>query len=270
MDLSKVKLIVSDMDGTLLNSHEEPSNLFFEQFKKLKELGVHFIAASGRQFDSIAHKLSPIKDEITIIGENGGVAKRNGELLHLQTMDRRIVSEVIPTLRKIKDTLIILCGKNSAFVETKDQKLINIFKEYYNTYEIVEDLTQVVDRASTIKIALYHPISSEEYIYPKVKLFEKEILLKISGKNWVDLSSLTCNKGKALKVVQDRMNISSEQTVVFGDYLNDIEMLQCAKYSFAMKNAHSEVKLIAKYETDSNNDLGVEKVIAQIIEAKSK
>lgn len=270
MDLSKVKLIVSDMDGTLLNSHEKPSDLFYEHFETLKKLDVHFVAASGRQFDSIAHKLSPIKDEITIIGENGGVAKRNGELLHLQTMDENIVSEIIPNLRRIKDTLIILCGKDSAFVETKDQNLIDIFKEYYNTYEIVEDLTQVVDRASTIKIALYHPISSEEYVYPQVQPYEKEILLKISGKNWVDLSSPTCNKGRALKVVQDKMKISPEETMVFGDYLNDLEMLQCAKYSFAMKNAHPEVKLIANYETASNDDLGVEKVIAQVIEAKSK
>ncbi len=270
MDLSKVKLIVTDMDGTLLNSHEEASELFLEQHESLKELGVHFVAASGRQHDSIAHKLSSIKNEITIIGENGGVAKQNGKLIHLHTMDKKLILDVIPTLRKINDTLIILCGMNSAFVETNDKRLIDIFKEYYNTYEVVDDLTKVVDRASTIKIALYHPVSSEEFIYPFVQKFEKDISLKISGKNWLDLSSLTCNKGRALKVVQEKLNIRQEETAVFGDYLNDVEMLQLGYFSFAMENAHPEVKSVAKYETESNNAFGVEKVISEIIKAKSK
>ena len=76
MNLSNVKMIVSDMDGTLLNSEEEVSTLFFEQFEKLKALNIHFVAASGRQYNSIAQKLHSIKNEITIVGENGGVIKK--------------------------------------------------------------------------------------------------------------------------------------------------------------------------------------------------
>ena len=269
MDISKVKLIVSDMDGTLLNAHEEPSDLFFEQFQTLKKLGVHFAAASGRQYNSIAHKLAPIKDEITIIGENGGVAMRKEELIHLQTMTPESILEIIPTLRKVKDIFVILCGQHSAYIESKDPKLIDMFQEYYGTHEIVEDLTTVVAKTPILKIALYHPKSSEEFIYPQLQSFESNFLLKISGKNWLDLSSPTSNKGTALKVVQAKMNITPDETVVFGDYLNDLEMLQGAYFSYAMENAHPEVKKVARFETTSHNDLGVEKVIAEIIKAKS-
>jgi Cof subfamily protein (haloacid dehalogenase superfamily) len=269
MDLSKIKLIVSDMDGTLLNGHEQPSTLFFEQFEILKKQGVHFAAASGRQYNSIAHKLAPIKDEITIIGENGGVAKRKDKLIHLQTMNPTSILDIIPTLRKIDDIFVILCGQHSAFIESKDPKLIGMFQEYYGTHEIVEDLTRVIADTPILKIALYHPKSSEQFIYPELKSFEASFLLKISGKNWLDLSSPTSNKGTALKIVQQKMNITPEETAVFGDYLNDLEMLQCAYFSFAMQNAHPEVKKIARFETTSHNDLGVEKVIAEIIKAKS-
>ena len=258
------------MDGTLLNTHEEPSDLFFTQFETLQKLGVHFAAASGRQYNSIAHKLSPIKNEITIIGENGGVAMQKDELLHLQTMNSKSILEIIPALRNVENIFVILCGQHSAYIESKDPKLINMFQEYYGTHEVVEDLTEVVKRVPILKIALYHPTSSEDYIYPQLKSFKDKFLLKISGKNWLDLSSPNSNKGVALKVVQGKMNITPEETVVFGDYLNDLEMLQCAYFSYAMQNAHSEVKKVARFETDSNNDLGVEKVIAQIIEAKSK
>ena len=269
MDLSQIKLIVTDMDGTLLNAHEEPSDLFFEQFEILKQLGVHFAAASGRQYNSIAHKLAPIKDEITIIGENGGVAMRKDELIHLQVMQPESILEILPVLRKVPNIFVILCGQHSAFIESKDPKLIQMFQEYYGTHEIVEDLADVVDRVPILKIALYHPQSSEEFIYPELKSYEENFLLKISGKNWLDLSSPTSNKGTALKVVQEKMNITPEETAVFGDYLNDLEMLQCAYFSYAMENAHPEVKKVARFETASHNDLGVEKVIAEIIKAKS-
>ena len=64
------------------------------------------------------------------------------------------------------------------------------------------------------------------------------------------------------------MNITSEQTMVFGDYLNDLEMLEAAFYSYAMKNAHEDVKKTARFITESHNNFGVEKVLNQVIEAK--
>lgn len=258
------------MDGTLLNAHEEPSDLFFTQFHTLQKLGVHFVAASGRQYNSIAHKLALIKDDITIIGENGGVAMRKDELIHLQTMNPKGILEIIPTLRKVENIFVILCGQHAAYIETRDPKLIDMFQEYYGTHEIVEDLAEVVNRIPILKIALYHPESSEEFIYPELRSFQNNFLLKISGKNWLDLSSPNSNKGTALKVVQEKMNITPEETAVFGDYLNDLEMLQCAYFSYAMKNAHPEVKKVARFETESNHNLGVEKVIAKIIDAKIK
>lgn len=265
MDLSNVKLIVSDMDGTLLNANEEVSPLFLKQFERLKALNIHFVAASGRQYNSIAQKLQSIKDQITIVGENGGVIKKENKTLFLQTFDSKKVVELIPHLRKIKNTFIILCGENKAFIESRNPNFIGMFKEYYNAHEIVKDLTSIPTHQPIIKIALYHSESSEQFIYPSIKQFKDEYLLKISGKNWLDISNLNSNKGTAIKFLQEKMNISPNQTMVFGDYLNDIEMLEVAKFSFAMKNAHEEVKRTARFMTESNSNLGVEKIIEQVI-----
>lgn len=265
MDLSNVKLIVSDMDGTLLNAKEEVSPLFLKQFERLKALNIHFVAASGRQYNSIAQKLQSIKDQITIVGENGGVIKKENKTLFLQTFDSKKVVELIPHLRKIKNTFIILCGENKAFIESRNPNFIGMFKEYYNAHEIVKDLTSIPPHQPIIKIALYHSESSEQFIYPSVQQFKDEYLLKISGKNWLDISNLNSNKGTAIKFLQEKMNISPNQTMVFGDYLNDIEMLEVAKFSFAMKNAHEEVKKTARFMTESNSNLGVEKIIEQVI-----
>jgi Cof subfamily protein (haloacid dehalogenase superfamily) len=270
MNLSNVKLIVSDMDGTLLNSHEQVSELFFEQFEKLHELGIHFVAASGRQYNSIAHKLQPIKDKITIVGENGAIAKRKDERLLLKTIAPKRLLKILPILRGIEGIFIIFCGEESAFIETDDPTLIDMFREYYGTHQIVDNLEDIANSTAVLKIALYHPISSADFIYPKIHHFDQDFLLKISGLNWLDLSAYGSNKGAALEVIQEQMNISPEETLVFGDYMNDLEMMDRAYFSFAMKNAHPEVIKKARFVTESNDDFGVENVLTKVIKAASQ
>lgn len=120
------------------------------------------------------------------------------------------------------------------------------------------------------KIAIYHFDSSEKYIFPIIQDFKNKVLLKISGQHWVDISDEKANKGNALKAVQKRLQISKEQTLVFGDYHNDIEMIQEAGISFAMKNAHEEIKKIANFTTESNDDFGVEIVLKKLITGAKK
>jgi hypothetical protein len=268
MNLSKVKLVVSDMDGTLLNSKGEVSPLFFNLFTKLQKHHIHFCAASGRQYNSIVHKLAPIKENITIIAENGGIVKQQDNVLLLNKLAPEKITEIIPILRTIKDTYIVLCGKDTAYIETTDQHFVSMFDEYYTTFKTVSDLTKVVSDSDFLKIAIYHFESSEKHIYPKIEHLKNKYLLKISGKNWLDISDTKANKGNALRAVQKKLNITKEETMVFGDYHNDIEMLQEATFSFAMKNAHKDIKKTANYGTESNDCFGVERMLEKLIEAR--
>ncbi len=256
------------MDGTLLNSKSQVSDQFFKLYKQLKKYNIHFVAASGRQYHSISKKLKPIKNEITIIAENGGFVKHKNKTLLTTSIPSEKIYKIISVLRKIDNAFIVLCGKENAYIETRNPKFISLFAEYYSKYLIVDDLTKVTDDIF-LKIAIYHFESSETYIYPSVKHLENEMLVKISGQHWVDVSHFNANKGFALKLLQEKLNISKEETLVFGDYNNDIEMLGLANYSFAMKNAHADVKKIAHYETKSNDDNGVEFILEQLIKDKS-
>ena len=268
MNLSQVKLVVMDMDGTLLNSKSEVSDQFFNLYQKLTNHKIHFVAASGRQYHSIIDKLAPIKDDITIIAENGAfVAQKNQELLKINLPIERIL-ELVPILRNIDNIYFTLCGKKSAYIETNDQKFITILKEYYSAYKFVSDLTKV-KKDDFFNIAVYHFESSEKYIYPVVKHFEKVMQVKVSGAHWVDLSQPNANKGHALKLVQDKLGISVNETMVFGDYNNDLEMLRLAHFSYAMENAHPNVKKEARFSTKSNDQAGVEIILEQLLNAKS-
>lgn len=265
IDFSEVKLVVSDMDGTLLNSKGEVSNRFFELFKQLQKQHIIFCAASGRQHNSIVDKLASIKNEIFVIAENGAITKKGDEVLLLNSLASEKVLKLIPILREIKGANMVLCSQNSAFIESKDKRFINLFQEYYHSFQIVDDLMEVAKITTMLKIAVYHFDSSEAFIYPFVKHLKDDVLLKVSGQNWLDISDEKANKGNALREVQQLLNIKKEETMVFGDYHNDIEMMQEAEFSFAMKNAHKDIKKIANYSTESNDEFGVETILEQLI-----
>jgi Cof subfamily protein (haloacid dehalogenase superfamily) len=265
IDFSKVKLVVSDMDGTLLNSKGEVSQQFFTLFKELKKRNIHFCAASGRQHNSIVDKLSTIKNDIYVIAENGGIAKKGDEVFLSNFLKPEKVLKLIPILREIEGANMVLCCNDAAFIESKDERFIELFQEYYHSFEVVDNLMEIPKTTPVFKIAIYHFNSSEEFIYPVIKDLNNEVLLKVSGQNWLDISDKKANKGNALREVQKLLNITKEETMVFGDYHNDIEMMQEADFSFAMKNAHSDIKKLANYSTGSNDDFGVERILEKLI-----
>jgi len=170
-------------------------------------------------------------------------------------------------LQRMEDCHVVLCGKKGAYIKKSSEAFVAQLAVYYHQFRMVEDLTTFEDD-EFMKIAVYHKGGSEPYMYPKVKHLEGDFLIKISAENWLDISLPGTHKGSALAQLQKEFNITKEETVAFGDYNNDLEMLNLAKYSFAMANAHPDVKAAANYSTKSNDDRGVEHIIAQVIAAQ--
>ena len=256
------------MDGTLLNSKNEVSDQFFELYEVLKSHQVHFVAASGRQHSSIEEKLSAISEEITIVAENGSYIKQGKKELGSILMSPDHVKLLIPVVREVKGLYTVLCGKKSAYIEQNVAEFTSILKEYYTKFDVVNDL-MVLPNDDFFKVAIYHFESSENYIYPVVKHLEDILQIKVSGNNWVDIANPKANKGEAIQLLQHKFGITKEETMVFGDYNNDLEMLDQAFFSYAMANAHDNVKRAARFHTNSNNEAGVEAILQELINAKN-
>lgn len=267
MNLSKVRMVVTDMDGTLLNSKSEVSSSFFDLFQLLKKLEVKFVAASGRQYSSIKDKLNIISEEITIVAENGGYIMQGENELDAVYLSNEKVQSLLPVINQADGLYTVLCGKNAAYIAQNEERFVNILKEYYTQFTIVEDFSQI-PADDIFKVAIYHFESSESYIYPVVRHLEDQYQIKISGANWVDISNPIANKGRAVKILQDQFGISKDETMVFGDFNNDLEMLEQAYFSYAMSNAHDNVKKAARFQTKSNDELGVESILKELIESK--
>ncbi len=227
------------MDGTLLNSNHEVSTRFFELFQELKKRDILFVAASGRQYHSIIDKLSPIKDDIIVIAENGSyIMQRDKELLSTP-MDGGSTEKLLHIIQQIENSHAVICTKTNAYLDYASHHFVEKLREYYTEYAILENLSD--HSGEVLKIAVYHPESSEDYIYPAVKHLEQQLKVKVSGANWLDISHLNAHKGYALQKILEQHQISSQEVLVFGDYNNDLEMLALSDFSFAMENAHPNV-----------------------------
>ena len=252
-----IKLIASDMDGTLLNDKDEIHEEFYQVFQELKKQNIIFAAASGRQYYNLAKRFEKIKDDMMFIAENGTFVVYKGEELLLNALDKETAIELIKIGRDIKESYVVLCGKKSAYIESKDERLIKEVEKYYEEYKIVNDLTKVED--DILKVTICDFIGSEENSYTYYNDYKEKLQVSVSGQIWLDITDKGVNK------VQELLNIKHEETMVFGDYLNDLEMMESAYHSYAMENAHDDLKKVARFRAKKNTENGVVEKIKEVL-----
>lgn len=257
-----IKLIVTDMDGTLLNSDHKINDEFWKVYDKIKEKNIKFCVASGRQYHNLVENFKNIQDELIYIAENGSYVSQNNKEVFSKTLDKNAAFNFVKISRGIKNSSVVLCGKSSAYIEDSNPDFVREVEKYYHKYEVVDNLLKVEDEI--LKVAIYDFECSEKNSYPYFKEYEKNYKVIVSAKHWLDIMDPDINKGIALRYIQEELNITKEETLAFGDYMNDYEMLQEATYSYAMKNAHNKLKEIANYEAPSNDDNGVVSTIKSI------
>ncbi|WP_406005654.1 Cof-type HAD-IIB family hydrolase [Streptomyces sp. NBC_00637] len=263
-----IRLVVTDMDGTLLDDDKKVPEGLWETLARLRERGVLFTPASGRQYATLAAEFAEVADGMVFIAENGTYVVRDGEELSSDPLAPGVVARVMDAVRGLTsdgvDVGAVVCGKRSAYVERADEAFLAEVGRYYVRHRVVEDVTAVGD--DIIKVALFDFGSAERTTAPALAPFARTHQVVVSGEHWVDVMNRTANKGAALRALQRELGITPAQTMVFGDYLNDLEMLDAADWSFAMANGHPEVVRRARHLAPSNNDNGVLRTVTRLLD----
>ncbi|MEU6086546.1 Cof-type HAD-IIB family hydrolase [Streptomyces sp. NPDC047085] len=262
-----IRLVVTDMDGTLLDDDKRIPDGLWPMLAALRERGVLFSPASGRQYATLARQFADVAEGMVFIAENGTYVVRDGEELSSDPLRPAVAAGVARTARRLvadgADVGAVVCGKRAAYVERTDEAFLAEVRQYYVEHRVVKDVTAVDD--DMIKVALYDFGSAEHSTFPVLDGFAAAHQVVVSGEHWVDVMNRTANKGAALRGLQRELGVTPAQTMVFGDYLNDLEMLDAAEWSFAMANAHPEVVRRARYLAPSNNENGVLRTIARVV-----
>ncbi|MEU5633013.1 Cof-type HAD-IIB family hydrolase [Streptomyces rishiriensis] len=262
-----IRLVVTDMDGTLLDDDKRIPAGLWEVLERLRERGVLFSPASGRQYASLAREFAEVAEGMVFIAENGAYVVRDGEELSSDPLDPDVVARVVAQARRLTadgvDMGVVVCGKRSAYVERSDEPFLAEVARYYVRHQVVGDVAAVDDEI--VKVALFDFGSAEERTAPALASFAHTHQVVVSGEHWVDVMNRTAHKGAALRRLQRELGITPAQTMVFGDYLNDLEMLDAAEWSFAMTGAHPEVVRRARHLAPSNNDNGVLRTVVRLL-----
>ena len=259
-----IKLIASDLDGTLLNDNKELSPDFFEILEELDKRNILFVPSSGRSQFTIGRLFEPYNKNVCYISDNGayisgcGIDVVNFPMTHEQSV---FIAE---RCLEVDCLQIVMCTKSKAYFLRVEDRYKDIILEYYANFEYVDNPDNI--REDVLKIAVFDPAGSGEHGYPEVKDYIRgDLVGVVSSQNWFDIMDRRVNKGYALSQLQKKFGILSEETMAFGDFNNDIEMLKQAKYSFAMENASQSVKDAANFEAPDNNSFGVSKIIRDFV-----
>ena len=289
-----IKLIASDMDGTLLNSnHKIPQNNI-ELIKFAQKNGIEFVVATGRAYYEALPSLNDENIKCDVISFNGGIIyDKNGNIINITPMKLKDLYYTIEILKSL-DISYQLYTKNTIYtksIETDITAYIDLIRANGEEPNEQHLRQEAKNRLALGHITEVHNI--ELYLNqednPAIKVIgisndlEKlkhatellsgndNISVTSSGANNVEIMDKKATKGEALKIVADIHDINLKNAIAIGDNLNDQAMLDIVEYSIAMKNGNKELQKTAKFITEkTNSEGGVADSVMKLLKEKNE
>lgn len=272
--MNNYKLIVTDMDGTVLGGDHKITEENMRALKEADERGVKVVFATGRFHDSAKEHVTFLEEVMPIVSSNGAIIKHpiTNEVLYCNSIDKDISLKIVETLDNLDLSYQIYTDNEILQKYKTEEEKIKMQDFIKNTFS---DKTEII-----FKKDLKEDIKDLNILKFNVMDFERPLLMKEARKevekieglevtsSWndnVEIMNAGSSKGNAVKFLCELLNIDKEEIIAFGDNYNDISMLEYVGMGVAMGNAEEDVKKIASYITDSNIESGVAKAIDDLV-----
>lgn len=248
-----IKLVVSDMDGTLLNKDGKISPANEKAIQSIRAMGVPFVLCTGRIYSAVKPYAEYLKLKAPVIGCNGAIIKspESGEILYINEMKPEVVNKVVDIFRKYdhyfhfydEDTVYAeKRGPLFDYIEKMSQKLGGTGIKT----EIVDDVKTLI--GSSVQVLKMGFNMIDEDVSPKIVeevRTIKGLTVVQSAPTLMDIMNEDVSKGKAIEALASIFNISTDEIMAMGDNDNDVEMIRTAGVGVAMGNARDAVKAVA-------------------------
>ena len=275
-----IKLIVTDLDGTFLNSnHITIPKENIEAFEKAHKMGVKVAIASGRTkilTDYLVEQL-PFLDYL--VTSNGAITYdlHTGKVVCSTLMKN---SQSVEIFNILKDYNLIYeiyfngnCYMNNDSYAMFDKEHVSphihdLLKDFIKPVSSLEALIdgQGIEKLNILSLSGEERLEIEEKVNKSCDVAFASSFPIVKGVNGnLEMTDKNATKGFAVKGLCDALGLSSENVMCFGDGENDCSMLDFADYSFAMANGTDLVKSTAKFITDTNDNAGVAKAINKYV-----
>lgn len=289
-----LKLIATDMDGTLLRDHDKAFDIprFSRIMDVLEEKKIRFVVASGNQLPKLRHYLDEYRGyPITYIAENGAyIADQEKDIL-VSGFSASTVAEVLDVLADFPQIGVVISGHQSAYLpKERAQPIASLMQDYFDflgaeysskidpvTFirtwyptAVLIDTYAALAGDTIVKFALQTKRHDTEQILAELsERLPSNVVPVTSGFGAIDLISRGVNKGSALKWLSEQWHIDAQDMIAFGDAANDAEMLHFVGRGIAMENATPALKSTADIVIGNNNDGGVLDYLEKILEIES-
>ena len=252
--MSELRLIACDLDGTLLlNGAQLLQEDTCDLIRELLNRGILFFAASGRQYTNLRRLFWPVRDQIGYLCENGCISFYHGRQLHRERMERDLGRELIQAIQQREGAEVLVSGVMECYIQPKDIQF------YHHMKNVVKnDVTLAADILETqeeyMKISVYEKGGIRDEAYWK-EHFGSRCTVVTGGNDWLDMMPLHVNKASALSQILTQLHIAPEECMAVGDNDNDREMLKLSGFPVSVRSAKEEIRAMAKYETDTVEQL---------------
>ena len=289
-----IKLIASDMDGTLLNSDHKIPKENVELIKFAQKNGIQFVVATGRAYYEALPTLNDENIKCDVISFNGGIIyDKNGNIINITPMKLKDLYYTIEILKSLEISYQ-LYTKNTIYtnsIETDITAYIDLIRangeepneqhlrqEAKNRLELghiteVDNIELYLNQEDNPAIKVIGISNDLEKLKHATELLSgnENISVTSSGANNVEIMDKKATKGEALKIVADIHDINLKNAIAIGDNLNDQAMLDIVEYSIAMKNGNKELQKNAKFITEkTNSEGGVADSVMKLLKEKNE
>lgn len=276
--MKNIKLVASDLDGTLLNKNKEITPRLFAALKKLDELGIYFVPSTGRPFGTVPQAIKELPFLKYVITSNGATIYDAVEQKNI--IENYLTPEAVDAVIEIARELPVITEyfiEGKAYIAKKVYDDLSPFDltESHVTYiknsrTPVEDFWNEMKRNNTVleNINLvFADMELRKETWNRLKALGLASVTAATTKN-IEITSLYATKAKALEKLCEVLGFTRENVLAMGDGDNDMPMIQFAGIGIAMENGEEHIKQAADIIADDCNDFGAAKILEQIIESK--
>lgn len=258
-----IRLIASDIDGTLLqNGEKEISVRMFELIEKLEKHNILFIPASGRPIASLRPLFGPRAEQMTFICENGALLIERGRRIGLTEIPRKDALTIAQQIADYSGLQPLVSGAGARYVLDRDLDWLH-YAGYFIGREVTSVKTFEEIQEPMIKVTAWCPVGVNNEIR---SFFENKwadrYSVAIAGDHWLDVT--LADKGKGLHQIAEHYGVRREEIMVFGDNFNDLPMFREAAVSYAMRHSVPEVQAIADQVCDRVEECLEEFLLSEI------
>lgn len=235
-----IRMIASDIDGTLLqNGATEISPLLFEQVRALKEHGIAFCAASGRQHGSLRKLFAPVADDIYFICENGGICfTPGGKIAGKTPVKREVALAISHAILDVPQFEVLISGAETCYLVPKHQDYLDHIRYFVGNDVTVVPAPEAIEE-DIVKVSAYCPDGALQYQDEWRRRWGSEVQIALGGSLWLDCG--VASKREGIFTVCKAAGIDPGDVMAFGDNHNDLPMLGAVGHPYLMEGAPAEL-----------------------------